>query len=372
MRERIRIGIVALLLLNAGLFVGCGKDEEKSEAEVKSSAATPVQVVQVVRGDISALLSYTGSIKPLRQINVVPDIPGKIAKIYVTEGDRVRPDQVLAELEPRTAQLQSEQAEAGLAVAEANFNSASKDWERTRELYEKGTISPQQVEKAQLGYEAAKAQLQQAGSGLKLARHQLEVSVMKAPFGGIITGKNMNEGEYINPAMGGMGPEGSSVVTLMDLSQVKIEIQVSERDVGKIRVGQDARVTVDAYPGKTFRGNVSNVHPAAHPISRTFKVEIAVVNPDLTLRAGTDAGVKLSIEVHKGVLLVPEKSVLEQAGACFLFVADGDTARRREVKPGLRSEGLVEIIEGVREGETVIGEGNYGLKDGAKIMSNEQ
>jgi RND family efflux transporter MFP subunit len=177
----------------------------------------------------------------------------------------------------------------------------------------------------------------------------------------------MNEGEYINPAMGGMGPGGGSVVTLMDLSEVKIEVQVSERDVGKIRVGQDARVTVDAYPGKMFRGNVSNVHPAAHPMSRTFKVEIAVVNPDLILKAGTDAGVKLSIEVRQGALLVPEKSVLEQAGACFLFVAEGDTARRREVKTGLRGEGLVEIIEGVREGETVIGEGNYGLKDGAKV-----
>ena len=372
MRKRIWIGIVALSLLSAGLFVGCGKDDEAGESQVKSAAATPVQVVQVVRGDISALLSYTGSIKPWREINVVPDIPGKVAKIYVREGDRAKPDQVLAELDTRTAQLQSEQAEAGLAVARANFSSASKDWERTRELHEKGTISPQQVEKAQLGYEAAKAQLQQAKSGLKLARHQLEVSVMKAPFGGIITGKNMNEGEYINPAMGGMGPGGGSVVTLMDLSKVKIEVQASERELGKIRVGQDARVTVDAYPGKMFFGNVSNVHPAAHPISRTFKVEIAVVNPDLILKAGTDAGVKLSIEVHKGVLLVPEKSVLEQAGACFLFVADGDIARRRGVKTGLRSEGLVEIIEGVREGEKVIGEGNYGLKDGAKIMSNEQ
>ena len=367
MREKIRIGIVSLLLLIAGLFVGCGKDDETKEPKVKSTAATPVQIAQVVRGDISALLSYTGSIKPWREVHVVPDFPGKVAKIYVTEGDRVRPNQVLAELDTRTARLQSEQAEAGLAVAQANFNSASKDWERTQELHEKGTISPQQVEKAQLGYEAAKAQLQQATSGLKLARHQLEVSTMKAPFGGIVTGKNMNEGEYINPGMGGMGPGGGSVVSLMDLSQVKIEVQVSERDVDKIRAGQDARVTVNAYPGKTFRGNVSNVHPAAHPMSRTFKVEIAVVNPDLTLKAGTDAKVKLSIEVHHDVLLVPEKSVLEQAGACFLFVADGDVARKREIKPGLRSEGLVEIIEGVREGETVIGEGNYGLKDGAKV-----
>ncbi|RKY69735.1 MAG: efflux RND transporter periplasmic adaptor subunit [Candidatus Latescibacterota bacterium] len=365
MRDRIWIGIVSLSLLSMGLFVGCGNEKEKREVE--STAAVPVQVAQVVRGDIRTTISLTGSIQPWKEVNIVPDVPGKVARIYVKEGDRVEQGQVLAELDTRTARLQLEQAEAGLAVAQANFNSASKDWERMQDLHEKGTVSPQQVEKVQLGYEAAKAQLQQAKAGLKLARHQLEVSVMKAPFGGIITGKSMNEGEYINPAMGGMGPGGGSVVTLMDLSKVKIEVQVSERDVGKIHVGQDALITTDAYPGKTFYGNVSNVHPAANPMSRTFKVEIAVPNPDLNLKAGTDAKVKLSIEVHQDVLLVPEKSVVEQAGASFLFVADGDIARRREVKTGLRSEGMVEIIEGVREGETVIGEGNYGLKDGAKV-----
>ena len=106
MRGTIWIGIVSLLLLSAGLFVGCGKDEEAREAEVGSAAATPVQVAQVVRGDISAKLSYTGSIKPWREVHVVPDIPGKVAKIYVEEGDRVKQDQVLAELDTRTAQLQ--------------------------------------------------------------------------------------------------------------------------------------------------------------------------------------------------------------------------------------------------------------------------
>lgn len=365
MRGTIWIGIVSLSLLSAGLFVGCGKD--KGEREVESTVATPVQVARVVRGDISTELSYTGSIKPWREVHIAPDIPGKVAEIYVEEGDRVEQGQILARLDTRTAQLQLEQAEAGLAVAQANFRSASKDWERTQELHQKDTVSPQQVEKAQLAYEAAKAQLQQAESGLKLARHQLEVSVMKAPFSGIVTGRNMNEGEYINPAISGMGPAGSSVVTLMDLSRVKIEVHASESDIGKIRVGQEAHVAVDAHPGKTFYGEVSNVYPAADPMSRTFKVEIAVPNEDRTLKAGTYARVKLRVVVHKDVLLVPERSVLEREGVFVLFVADGDVARMRKVKRGLSSEGVVEIVEGIQDGEEVIVEGNYGLKDGAKI-----
>ncbi len=365
MKGIVWIGIVWLVFLGASLFMGCGRDEGVGELEAKSTAATPVQVAQVVRGDISTWLSYTGSIKPWREVKVVPDIPGKVAKIYVREGDRVKQGQVLAELDTRTARLQFEQSEAGLVAAQANFHSASKDWERTQELRQRGTVSPQQYEKVQLAYEAAKAQLQQAESGLKLARHQLEISVMKAPFSGIVTERNMNEGEYINPAMS--GPQGPSVLTLMDLSKVKIEVHASENDMGKISIGQEAHVTVDAYPERTFYGKVSSVHPAADPMSRTFKVEVAVPNEDRTLKAGMYTRMELYLLVHKGVLLVPERSVLERKGMFVLFVADGDMARMREVKLGLSSRGVVEIVEGVQEGEKVIVRGNYGLKDGVKV-----
>jgi RND family efflux transporter MFP subunit len=167
--------------------------------------------------------------------------------------------------------------------------------------------------------------------------------------------------------MGGMGPGGSSVVTLMDLSQVKIKVNISEKEMKRVRIGQETRITVDAYPGKTFYGKVSNIHPAADPMSRTFKIDIAVPNEDMALKAGTYARVKLCVVVHKSVLLVLEKGVLERQGGFLLFVADGDVARMREVKQGLRSEGVVEIVEGVQEGEKVIIEGNYGLKDGGKV-----
>ena len=364
MRRTLRLAVVVLAMIGISGIVGCGKEEK---AEMEEFGATPVRVTEVVRGDISTVISLTGDIEPWRQVNIVPDLPGKVARIHVEEGDKVKQGQLLAELDTRTAKLQLQQVEAGLAVAQANLHSASKDWKRIQELHQKGTISPQQYEKVQLGYEAAKAQLQQAEAALDMARHQLEVSLMKAPFDGVITGKNINEGEYINPAMGGMGPGGSSVVTLMDLSQVKIKVNISEKDMKRVRIGQETCITVDAYPGKTFYGKVSNIHPAADPMSRTFKIDIAVPNEDMALKAGTYARVKLCVVVHKSVLLVLEKGMLERQGGFLLFVADGDVARMREVKPGLSSEGVVEIVDGVQEGEKVIVEGNYGLKDGARI-----
>ena len=353
-------------VLMAGLILGCTKG--KVERKTETTEAVPVEVAEVLRGDVKSTLSFTGDVNPWRQVNVVPDVPGKVARIYVEEGDRVRKGQVLAELDTRMAKLQLEQAEAGLAVAEANFKSASRDWERMQELRERGTISSQQYEKAQMAYEMAKAQLQQARAALNMAKHQLEVSVMKAPFGGIVTGRNINEGEYINPAMAGMGPMGPSVVTLMDLSKVKVEVNVPERDVGKVEVGQEAEVRVDSYPGRTFVGKVYRINPAADPMARTFKVEISIPNEDMALKAGMFARVRITIQERKGVLLVPLESVVKEGGSFYVFVVQGNRASRRPVKLGLTDGRYAEVLEGVGEGEKVVTTGKEMLKEGSEVV----
>lgn len=345
-------------------IVGCKSSKEGSEVE--SSGSTFVKVTQVKRGEIRTLVPLTGSINPWRKVNIVPDIAGRVERIFVEEGDRVKEGQVLAKLDTRSAELRLQQAQAALDVAQAGFNSASKDWERAQTLRERSAISPQQFEKVQLSYESAKAQLQQARVNLKLAEHQLELAVLKAPFAGIVTGKHINEGEMINPMMAGMGPT-PAVLTLMDLSKVKIQVEISEKEMTRIDVGDIAQVMVDTHPGKVFTGTVSNISPVADPVSRTFKVEIIVPNNDLGLRAGMYARVNIVTEEHKDVLLVPAKSILQRDGVDVVFLAEGDEARMRYVETGLSNGEVTEIIAGVKEGDEVIFEGNYGLHDGARI-----
>jgi len=343
---------------------GCSN---KSKQETGETTTVPVKISKVQRGNITESYSFTGNIQPWKEVNIVPDLPGKVARIYVEVGDRVEQGQILAELDTRTAKLQLEQAEAGLAVAQANFHSASRDWERMQNLHKKGTLSPQQYEKAQLAYEAAKAQLQQAKAALNLAKHQLEVSIMKAPFNGIITGKNINEGEYINPAMGGMRPQGSSVVTLMDLSKVKIEVHVSERDVGKIHIGQKANITVDAYPGRRFHGEVSNINPAADPMTRSFAVEITVANPEMKLRAGMFARVEIVTAERKNVLLIPVDGILSKGSKSYAFVVENGKARKRPLQLGLQEGSMVQVVSGLQEGEKIITIGKEMVKDGTEV-----
>ena len=353
--------VIAIVILT-GLLLACQRKEQDSAKEI-TAAATMVKIAQVSRGEIGTAISLTGSIEPFRQVNVVPQIPGMIETIWVKEGDGVQKGQKLARLETRTAKLRLEQAKANVAVAEANFNTASKDLERMQDLYQRKTISPQALEKAQLAYEAAKAQLEQANTAQNLAQHQLNICTMKAPFDGIITGKYLNEGEMINPGM----PGDRGVVTLMDISKVKVYVNISEVDIEKVKVGQRAEVAVGTHFDRKYPGDISSINLAADPLSRSFRAEITVPNEDMQLKAGMYARVKIYTEMHRDILVVPEKAVVTEGDQTVVFVVEGDQAKRREVDIGLASDGEMEIRSGVSEGERIVVEGNYGLVDGAKI-----
>ncbi|MBL7075331.1 efflux RND transporter periplasmic adaptor subunit [candidate division KSB1 bacterium] len=358
---------IVVLLIGLLLVLGCSRgNKESNDSEV--FGLTEVKVAPVKMGEIKTTLSFLGDIKAWRELSVVPDIPGRVARIYVKEGDVVEEGRLMAELDTRGVRLQLEQARAGLAVAQANFNDAKRNWERMKELHEKGTISPQEYEKVQLGLAAAEAQLQQARSGLNLAKYQLDMSIMRAPFSGIITDKLINEGEVINPQMS-VGPK-SGVVMLMDISRLKIFIDVPEREIGKITLEDPALVRVKSYPDEVFDGKVSVINPAADPLSRSFSVQIEVPNPQGKLKVGTFAKVAIITERHENTLIVPPKAVLK--GNVLFIMKEDSTAQRREVQVGLEGEGGIEILDGVKADELVIIEGNYGLEDGVRVIPKQK
>lgn len=341
-----------------------GQSEEPAE---QSFGAAPVKVFAVRKQKISEKLLHTGLIEAWREINITPDIGGKIAKIHVAEGARVNEGQLLAELDTRAIRLQLEQAEAGLAVVEANFNDAKRNKERMERLNEEKAVSEQQYEKIRLAYEAAEAQLQQARAAGNLAKHNLEVSLMRAPFAGVVASKNAEVGDVINPMMGGFSPQ-SGVLTLMDFSRVKIAIDVSQQDAVRIRKGQTALVTVTAYPGRSFEGRVSLVNLTADAMTKKFKVEVVAANSELMLRPNTYGEVTFVVDTHEDALVIPQQAVLENT---YVFVTLEDTVERRDVVLGLQNTERVEVVQGLQEGDLVVVEGNFGLQPGIKIDIKE-
>ena len=348
----------------AALFVlSCQPPASQEDALEESLGAAPVKVFKVTRQRISETLFYTGQIEAWKKMSINPDMAGKIAAIHVEEGDRVQEGQLLAELDTRAVRLQLDQAKAGVAVAEANYNDAKRNMDRMDRLGLENAVSEQQVEKINLAFEAAEAQLQQANAALNLASYQLEVSLMKAPFNGIVAAKSAEVGDMINPMMGGPG-----VLTLVDFYRVKIVIDVSHQDIVRITKGQPALLKVSAFPDEIFDGQVSVVNLAADNMTKKFRVEIQVKNPDLVLRPNTFGKVTFEVEIHENVFVVPQIAVVDNK---FVFVANGDKAERRDVVLGIQNAEMVEIVSGLVEGDLVIVEGNYSMDDGTEIEIKE-
>ncbi len=357
----------AIGILVCSLMFNCKPPEEQETAVAQSFGTATVKVFKVKKQKISEKLFYTGLIEARKKIVINPDIGGKINKIYVEAGDRVKEGQVLAELDTRAIRLQLEQAQAQMAVAEASQRDARNNLERWERLRKESAVSDQQYEQVKLAFEAADSQLAQARAAVNLAKYSLDVSIMEAPFAGIIASKNAEVGDVINPMMGGFGA-ASGVMTLMDFSVIKIKIEVSQRDMTRIQKLQDAQLTIAAYPDEVFQGKVMVVNQAADALSKKFKIEVYIDNPKLQLKPNTFGDVALDVSSQTEALVIPQAAVLQNS---YVYVAEGDKAVRREIRIGLQNADLLEVLEGLNEGDLVVIEGNFGLEEGAKLDVEE-
>jgi RND family efflux transporter MFP subunit len=364
-KKRLSRAILVSVLALAAL-TSC-KRPQKPDAKGKAQTygAAPVKVFKAVKEKISEKVVYTGTIEAWQKINLTPDVGGKIARILVNEGDRVGKGQVLAELDVEAITLQLKQAEAGLAVAQASFNNAQTNLQRMERLIKEKAVSEQQYEQVRLAYDSAKAQLEQAQAAVNLAQHSLDVSILKAPFGGVIASKNAEVGDVINPMMGGFSPgSGGGVLTLVDFSRVKIKVDISGTDIPRIQKGQAAILRVPTVPGREFNGTVQVVNLAADPQTKKFGIEVVVDNPDQILRPGTFGEIVIEVHSHESALVIPQKAVIENK---YIFIVQDGKAAKKEVTLGLQNTTMVEVTSGVAEGDLVIAEGNFGLEEGGAV-----
>ncbi len=361
MRKLLGTGICVVCLLLS--LLSCQKAGQNEEVVKDRSVPTPVKTFAVKRAIISENLQNTALIQAWKEITIIPDIGGKIDKIHVEEGDMVKQGQLLAELDTRAFRLQLAQAEAGVVVAEANREDGKRNMDRMERLNAESAVSEQQYEKIKLLYEAAEAQLQQARAIVNLAKHNVEVSRMRAPFSGVVASKNADVGDVINPMMGGFFPN-EGILTLMDYSRIMLEVEVSQRDAARIEKGQFAQVEVAAFPGRSFPGRVSLVNQTADPQSKKFAVEVVLENQELLLKPNTFGDITFVVAVHENVLVIPPKAVLEKI---YVFVVQGETVKKVSVTLGFQNQDFVEVTSGLKEGDLVITEGNFGLEEGTRI-----
>ncbi|VFU14413.1 Macrolide export protein MacA [anaerobic digester metagenome] len=359
---------LALILLFVALIGGCGKKTVTQEEEV----LVPVEIAKTQLADLTHTLNTTGEIIPFAEVAVAPKVSGRVAAIHVKVGDRVSRGQVLLELDATEARNAKTMAEAGVGVARANLNKAKQgladaelDYNRTKALYDSQAVAKAQFEQAEsmlnnarIGVELAGEQLKQAEATLQNAEETYNNFTVTSPLSGLVATVNIENGELAGPQ--------ATALTVVELATVKVKVNLSENAVVSIKKGAEVPVTINSL-NKTLTGTVASVAPKADPATRAFPVEIHLNNKDGDLKAGMVAVLDLQTGLSQGTVTVPVDALLERDGQYWVYVLEDGKAKEVTVKKGITDGQLVEITEGLQEGQDVIVSGNHLVTDGQRV-----
>lgn len=306
--------------------------------QAKNKPAASGRLVAVERADITAAVSATGTIAPVNSVNVSSKITGLIQEVRVNENDMVKAGQILMVLDDTHLKALVNQAKARLANAAANY-------QRMERLAAIGAVSSQQLDAARMDYNVAQASYDDAVS-------QLEDTIIKAPVDGTVIGKPIPAGQTVSPGIS----TPMVLLTVADMSKMQIEAQIDETDIGKVEVKQKVTFTVDAYPGKTFTGLVSNISQKANIQQNVvyYPVIIDVDSPQGLLRPTMTARISVLAGERKNVLTVPLAAVKEAKGQRYVVVDQGDKQQNVIVTTGLSNEDRIEIVSGLRDGDKIV------------------
>ncbi|NLH75718.1 MAG: efflux RND transporter periplasmic adaptor subunit [Acidobacteria bacterium] len=398
-RRRKKPIIVLAVLLALGALV-LGNLRSKREKSVR------VTVEKAAKQDLTSIVSASGEIKPKKNINISAQVPGRIIKIGVIEGQEVKAGDFLLKLDSTQYEANADRdqnfiraANADLIQAEARLQRDKNSYERQQKLFEEGVISQEQVEAAQAQYDVSLAQtnairfqIKQAEASLKSTLDNLAKTTYSSPIDGVITSLRVEEGEVA--IIGTMNNPGTVLLTIADLSVMEVEVEVDETDVVGVQMGQTAKVRVDALPETVFTGLVTEIGSsalqqstgvAATQESKDFKVVVTLDDPSHKLKPGLSASADIVVAERKQALAVPISALVLRdkpqadpkapAGAKEeegVFLVENERAKFVPVVKGITGGMMIEIVTGLQEGQSLV-TGPYAslreLKDGVLIRT---
>jgi len=410
-RNKILIGVGGGVLLVGLIVLSAGAKRERG-AEVRFE--------KVGRRDLVAAVTASGKVQPKKKVDVSPDITGRITQLAVHEGDLVQKGQFLLQIDPTVYEANLQRAEAtlassqaGLVQATANRDQARRSLDRTKELRTQNPnlISQEALEQAQTAYDVAQAlvnssqhEVDQARAGVRESRDQLAKTRIVAPMAGRVTRLAVEEGEVAVP--GTFSKDVGLLLTVSDLSVIQVKVQVDETDVVRLHMGDSVEVSIDAFPDTTFVGRVTKVAnsavlTAASNVTGTndravdYEVEVTLVNPPTDVRPDLSATARIITDTRKQSLSIPiialtvrentpvpnENRHVDTAGTGKkketegVFVVTNGKATFRPVKVGIAGDEYFEVLDGVKEGETIVA-GPYqairDLKEGSAVRAAKQ
>lgn len=333
---------------------GCSKKETKPEVRLVN-----VQVQQAEKRTLKPYIEAIGTLVAYEEVTVSAEIEGMVKAVKVREGSPVSTGMVLAQIDDTDYKLEQRRAQAAVRQAEATLANTALEYARKKSLLKEELVTRQQFEDVETRLALAEAEVERSRAALALAKQKFGKTNIVSPMACVVKEKKISAGDFVKNA--------TPLFTIIQCNPLKLHFTVSERDVGKLRKGQEVTLKVDAFPGRGFTGKVSIIYPSLDDRTRTLKVEALVPNNDELLKPGLFSKVTLFTDAPKETVVVPITALLYEAEKVRVFTIETDTAREKPVKIGSKYGEYMEIVAGLKDGEQVVVAGQQNLSDGAKV-----
>lgn len=335
--------------------------------------AQTVQTGTVTTGKISEMASLTGALKPKERVDINPKVPGRIVRIHVDTGQSVARGALIAEIEDDEITQQIERSKAAIAVVdasiaqrEAELTNAKAELDRKRQLIEAGLLSKIELDTLETRVRVSQSQLELARAQRRQSEaEQRELTIRQsqtkiyAPISGVVADRHVD--------IGAMVSSSNPIVTLVSLSPMVIDAKASERDIARVRRGAAVTVTVDSLPGQKFSGRIMRISPLLDPQTRNGQVEIEIPNRDGMLKSEMFARIELSLGTERETTLLPRDALVYRGDQPGVYIMEAEKAKFVALETGLTQEDKVEVLKGLKAGDTVITRGSNLVKDGDTI-----
>ncbi|HKD85675.1 MAG TPA: efflux RND transporter periplasmic adaptor subunit [Terriglobales bacterium] len=359
----------------------------------------PTKLAKVEKGDLAKSVVATGKITPITKVEIKSKASGIVKKLYVDSGDRVKQGQVLAELDRVEIEAQVNSARAQLLSSEANLKSAEADekraevdaqgvdiptlqraYQRAQEMSKDGVVSQATLDDSQRSYimavnkrdvaraqltvnkakvAQAQAQVKKDEASLTPFEEQLSYTTITAPIDGVVLSRDVEVGDAVSSILV-LGSGATLVMTLGDTSEVYVKGKVDESDIGKVYLGQPARIRVETFKDKTFTGHVTKISPMGVEKDNvtTFEVRVSITNPGGELKAEMTANAEILLDEHHNVLMIPEGAIMydkdKNASVDIPVPSAKDGMKKIPVKIGISNGVKTEVASGLKEGDQVV------------------
>ena len=344
--------IIVSIVLVGLIFFRLKSNQDKISAKKEISTDlnyVNVTVAKVQSMNIDQRLSLVGSLTANAEIEISSEIQGTVTSVKTELGKQVSKNMVIATIDDRIKKL-------NVNTAKINLDKKQKDYDRYKNLYAGGTATEQELDNSRVEYENAVIALEQA-------QKELSDATIVSPSQGIITEKHIEEGTHVNV--------GSPIVSMVNISKLKVKLNVSESNIYQLNVGDKTEITTSVYPGVIFNGNISFISPKGDD-SHNYPVEIVIANSDEhPLKAGTFVKVEISLPSRGNSLYIPRETLQGSISEAKVYIVKGDKAILQPVTIGNSNNDFLEVTTGLQEGDVVIASGFVNLEDGKAIKVNQ-